>query len=534
MPTNHPEYDALYAAVCATPDDDTPRLVLADWLDEHDDPHRAAHIRGAVNFARMQENDPHTAAVVAMRRRAGHTDWFHYADVAAISPEVARMDGFQKQAVKWQTKAEVRWKHVMGKRSVGTAPGLQRGFPHTITVRDCKSYAAKQPPENLPGYSYFVVEPRINGAFDDFLACPNFARATGVYLYSATSPEVIRGFGHCPAVRNFRSLKLSFNSANPAYVVAVAMQPNWSGLTHLEFWRSDYGRDSLLDLPPEFTRATQFATLQALELGLRGITGASVVSLAQMPWPHLRTLDLHYNRVSALGAAALANGKFPELRSLDLSSNRIGNIGAAAFADSGKLPALATLDLSSNDITDPKAMAQLIAGPAFPVLTGLSLRDNRCNLLHARSLADLGRGPTLRLLSLRHCSLNEDAAVSLAAAPSLAHLVALDLAGNAIGDVGARAIAMSKWDRMTCLDLGTNGITGNGVEALVMWPGLAKLQFLNLGGNPIGLAGVKALVACPTLKKCRKLVVSTDKTDLGKGGLQLLEARFGRRLDCRS
>src|SRR5438874_1548572 len=29
--------DALYAAVCANPDDDTARLVFADWLDEHGD-----------------------------------------------------------------------------------------------------------------------------------------------------------------------------------------------------------------------------------------------------------------------------------------------------------------------------------------------------------------------------------------------------------------------------------------------------------------------------------------------------------------
>lgn len=36
---------ALLHAICAHPDDDTPRLVYADWLDEHDQPERAEFIR---------------------------------------------------------------------------------------------------------------------------------------------------------------------------------------------------------------------------------------------------------------------------------------------------------------------------------------------------------------------------------------------------------------------------------------------------------------------------------------------------------
>lgn len=39
------EERALLAAVAAAPDDDVPRLVYADWLDEHDRPERAEFIR---------------------------------------------------------------------------------------------------------------------------------------------------------------------------------------------------------------------------------------------------------------------------------------------------------------------------------------------------------------------------------------------------------------------------------------------------------------------------------------------------------
>ena len=37
--------EALYRAILDAPDDDAPRLVYADWLDEHGDPDRGEFIR---------------------------------------------------------------------------------------------------------------------------------------------------------------------------------------------------------------------------------------------------------------------------------------------------------------------------------------------------------------------------------------------------------------------------------------------------------------------------------------------------------
>src|SRR5437764_311627 len=61
---------ALVAAAVASPEDDTPRLVLADWLDEHGDAHdraRAEHIRVQVEADHLP-ND--SAAVPKAFRRA--------------------------------------------------------------------------------------------------------------------------------------------------------------------------------------------------------------------------------------------------------------------------------------------------------------------------------------------------------------------------------------------------------------------------------------------------------------------------------
>ncbi len=46
--------DALRRAVIADPDDDTPRLIYADWLDENGQPDRAAFIRAQVEAARAE------------------------------------------------------------------------------------------------------------------------------------------------------------------------------------------------------------------------------------------------------------------------------------------------------------------------------------------------------------------------------------------------------------------------------------------------------------------------------------------------
>jgi uncharacterized protein (TIGR02996 family) len=48
----HPEADALLDAIFDTPDDDTPRLVYADWLQEHGQENYAEFIRLCVTVAR--------------------------------------------------------------------------------------------------------------------------------------------------------------------------------------------------------------------------------------------------------------------------------------------------------------------------------------------------------------------------------------------------------------------------------------------------------------------------------------------------
>jgi uncharacterized protein (TIGR02996 family) len=51
------EREMLLRAVCESPDDDTPRLVFADWLDENGEPERAEFIRVQIEQTKLE---PHT------------------------------------------------------------------------------------------------------------------------------------------------------------------------------------------------------------------------------------------------------------------------------------------------------------------------------------------------------------------------------------------------------------------------------------------------------------------------------------------
>jgi uncharacterized protein (TIGR02996 family) len=60
-----PDADAFLRAIIDNPDDDTPRLVYADWLDENGDPERAEFIRVQIALAREPHGHQARQALIA-------------------------------------------------------------------------------------------------------------------------------------------------------------------------------------------------------------------------------------------------------------------------------------------------------------------------------------------------------------------------------------------------------------------------------------------------------------------------------------
>ena len=55
------DHDALCRTIVAHPEDDLPRLVYADWIEEHGETDRAGFIRDQIEFARHQPWEPYAA-----------------------------------------------------------------------------------------------------------------------------------------------------------------------------------------------------------------------------------------------------------------------------------------------------------------------------------------------------------------------------------------------------------------------------------------------------------------------------------------
>ena len=61
------------AEILEHPDDDTPRLIFADWLDDHGEPDRAELIRLQVESAALPEGDPRAVSREEQRRGPADT-----------------------------------------------------------------------------------------------------------------------------------------------------------------------------------------------------------------------------------------------------------------------------------------------------------------------------------------------------------------------------------------------------------------------------------------------------------------------------
>jgi uncharacterized protein (TIGR02996 family) len=91
------EREALLKAVCDNPDDDTPRLVFADWLQEHGDEARAEFIRLEVRLQRGRFR-PYEEARLNRRRHEFREHVERWKAEARGAEDVRFYRGFVEQA----------------------------------------------------------------------------------------------------------------------------------------------------------------------------------------------------------------------------------------------------------------------------------------------------------------------------------------------------------------------------------------------------------------------------------------------------
>ncbi len=472
--------DALLRAIINHPDEDTPRLVYADWLDEHGEAKRAACIRAQVEHHRTAQADTAANAVAAFVeggswRGLDRIDWA--AVDAGLGAALAAREAAGRE-LKQSAKAE----GLPRVKGVTFYPG-ERGFYGHAAVRDTAAFLKHAD-------AIFRAAPITDIAFQELTAeqaralvfSGHLARVRSLRL-SAVEPDAIRTLGASDGAAGVRELELRPESFGEL-VPALAAGHHWAGLTRLEV--PNMGED---DDPPA--------------------GGALAEMLARPQFSGLRTLDVCNHGVDDNAARVIAT-RLPELRHLGLAVNPISGTGWEALAASKSLQHLRRLELNACEVNDGGAASRLISTKNMPNLCVLKLDGNELDGLAPGVLTKPGRGPVLRVLDLGDSFLAPADVGALAACPAARGVWHLTLNNADLDDSAVEGFARrAAFDRLTGLDLSSNAIHAAGAQALAAWPGAANLRWLDLATNPIGETGAKALAASPHLSGLRYINATT-------------------------
>lgn len=314
--TPRAEVLALLADIKRDPADDTLRLILADWLEDHGDPAdqaRAEFIRCQLEDARQSPAHPRGSA------RARRLEALHQATWVGV-------------LARWATRVY----HQRGLLSVSIP---------------CQRLLSRQLVEMAGAEPWVWVEEVVLAGEDYPLA----------RLYASPLLASISSLGF---ERQF--------VIGPSDVAVLVTQPWVANLVRLDLARQAVGEHGVHGL----LASGRFPRLRVLDLGGNLLLPPAAEPLAASTYPlrdlilwgnrlgdygveilvqgsglaHLETLDLRGNQIRDGGAAALGAASLPRLRELNLADNRIGPEGAAALCRAGSLPALNRLLLWGNPV----------------------------------------------------------------------------------------------------------------------------------------------------------------------------------------
>jgi uncharacterized protein (TIGR02996 family) len=465
---------AFLQSIAAAPEDDTSRLVYADWLEENGDPPRGELIRIQCERAARE------GEAGALRRQVEHCEkvlrsgrrfelWRGI--LADLESKPPRRSGARREG---QIMKANRRRWLAG---LSFPVEFRRGFPEVLeaTAREylCSAEVLERiaPVQAVRLMGYEPWEGEVSGLDPDeedtarlelteqLAACPLLERWVELELVACPGGEVFEALLTSPHLINLRRLVASNNEVGPG--VNLVAGPRFA---HLR-WLDLYDSDSASGRP-----------------GNRGL-----IEIATSP--HLARLEhLNYggNYAGDEGLAALASSPtMTRLRSLCLSTGWITRAGIEALARSTTLASLRHLDLSgplSDHRPDDAALAVLLESPLFARLGFLDLTSNEISDEGVRRLAHSESAAGLRALVLggtRYVRtrgrpavfqplLSADSVTALAEAPCLAGLRRLCLPSVPMDDDAAQRLARSRrlmGLRELVVDAGP-GLTAKGREAL--------------------------------------------------------------------
>jgi uncharacterized protein (TIGR02996 family) len=494
------EQAALLAAIAAHPDDDTPRLVYADWLDEHRPDRVASPAAGPsarAEFIRVQ-----------CRLAAGAFADRDYPELVEREADLAAWLNTHDP----DQNSDLYDLIYDGEFDGGEWGVYRRGFVEVLDFDDWGDDPAA------------TMDNLVAAVGDGFSKCPGRT----LRLRDAMAEEIVRLAEH-KVFERLRGLYLDYLSegSEDESVAAIADSPRAAALRrlYLEFPVDADGCAAMAE-------SRHLTNLESLVIGYP-ISARALKQFEGVRWfQNLRRLHLWLSRGDALHVLSDLP-PMPRLVSLTLGAESAAGPVALrrfatalrSFATSDAFPNLAHLDLDNLCLSADHV--PLLSRARWP-LRHLRLARNEIRKAGAEALTDAAFAHTLRVLDLRGCEITAGGVQALADCPALAGLRHLSLAENPVGTGGLEALAASPYLRnlrlldLTQTNVARGPIGGRDVAAFLDSLAMPELRHLKLAQLPVGLRGAKILANRPTFANLTRLDLA--ECALGEAGTKAVVA----------
>jgi uncharacterized protein (TIGR02996 family) len=493
--------DALYRAILANPEDDTPRLVYADWLEENGRAEEAEFIRVECRLETIAPDD--SAYGVLFERQIELSLWL---STHAPGPTVRLPAGLQfRGGADWWNRTSRGFPRFLIYSGHGR-PGLK-------PVRAVGA-ALEKAFTKLPA-RWLVVQGLTVAQLAELLKQPAVAQLNGLTIGldapDEAEAEACRSISECSNLARLHALSLEFPIGVQG-ATALSESRSLSGLSWLSLENCEWLNPAavaclhganwfrnLLRLSTNGLSSESFEELsrrgplrvQTLEMDQAAFEPAAWRTFARSGTFPLLARLVNNTDMSRGRAEALAATDHIRLSHLDMTGSAIGNDGAEALAAAPWLDSLVSLSLSSNRlgpagvaaIAQSRRLAQLrVLRLGYNAIGGVGLRKIAANPA-LRGLITLGLGNYGNASAKANHQLTASDFAAFLAELDIPNLRYLDLSGRPVGPRAVQFLTRESFGNLTRLDLSECKLTDTAVSALLTAPTLQNLIELDVSKN---------------------------------------------------
>lgn len=349
-------------SICAAPDDDGPRLICADYLDEQGDP-RGEFIRTQIALHQLPDLDRRRSKLQRLER-----------------------DILNRYGERW-TAGHAAW---------ASGAVFRRGFVHEINMSARQFLAHAEPLlQSEPIQHVHLLD--AENLLHRVLEAPEFDRLTGLSVYAQHLGEPLaRTIAESLQSDRLRLLHLGRNGIGSAGFERLLMSPHCATIENLDLSDNELDESTRLAMLPIGLRSLELhgnivsprqieeivESMQRIHLDYLGLSRNRLSSsrLMTMQQPNqllnVSRLDLAENGLTALNMIQLVgDASSTPIRELNLNGNPVGEYGVRILAESPALSRLRVLRLSNTQLNDAGLRA-IVESPWLCQLLALDVSNN--------------------------------------------------------------------------------------------------------------------------------------------------------------